>query len=140
MGAARAVVATGATGSSGVVVAGSVVSFGPVGEGQDVGAVGFESVSPVFAVVVEVAASALGDAVGEVGEPALLPGCDVVDLALLGLGAAAGAPAPQGEQGAALGGGEGSATMRPEVEDAVVGGEEQLHAPRRRRRRRRGRR
>ena len=59
-----------------------------------------------LAVVVEVAAPTLGHAVGQVGEPALLPRCDVVDVAALGFGAAARATAPQGEQGSALGGGE----------------------------------
>jgi len=74
----------GGEGESRVVVAGSVASLGAVGEGEDVGAVGFESVAPVFAVVVVVAAPTFGDGVGEVGEPALLPRRDVVDVAVLG--------------------------------------------------------
>jgi hypothetical protein len=98
-----------------------------VGGRHGVGAVGIEAVPPSLAVVVEVAATALGDAVGDVGAAPFLPRVHVVDVAAFRSGVAAGTAtaAVAGEDRSSLGGGE--VPDRASVaEDAAVGGQEQL--------------
>ena len=86
-----------------------------VAGGDGVGAVGFETVSDSLAVVLEVAATALGHGVGQVGGAAVLPGVDVVDVAAFGAGVAArrATAAVVGQHGAALNGAEGADCRGP---------------------------